>query len=88
MRIADLFTVTSQHGGKLIEGHVTQFVADLATFPAIFGELAEADLVPGRVVADDADKRQIEAYHCLKVPAGQRERAVTKEAHYLFMRLR
>jgi hypothetical protein len=44
--------------------------SNIATLPAI-GELTEANLIPGGIVADDADEGQVKAHHGLEVPTGQ-----------------
>src|ERR1700704_193999 len=51
--IAHLFAVAAQHLGKLAEGNIAQKIPDVAALLAVFRELSVADLVHGRIVADD-----------------------------------
>src|SRR5215470_2148358 len=55
-RIAHLFAVAPEHLGELRERHVAELVADVAALGAVLGDLAVADLVHRRVVADDAEE--------------------------------
>src|ERR1700733_4410311 len=56
-RVANLFAVTAQHLGELAEGNVAQQVADIAALLAVLRELPVANLIHGRVVADDREVR-------------------------------
>src|SRR4051812_1222046 len=82
-RLGDLLAVAAEHLGELAVADVRQLVADVAAALAVLLDLAVADLVHVRVVADDADERQVEAHGRVEVEAGEAERAVAEEAHDL-----
>src|SRR3954468_1975194 len=82
-RLGDLLAVAAEHLRELAVAHVRQLVADVAPIRAVLLDLAVADLVHVRVVADDADERQVEAHGGVEVEAGEAERAVAEEAHDL-----
>src|SRR5919106_2308072 len=75
-RLRHLLAVAAQHLGELAERHVAELVADVAALLAVLGELAEADLVHGRVVADHRDVRRAEPVGGLHVERGHAEGAV------------
>ena len=75
----------AEHLGELVVGDVAQHVADIAPLLAVFHDLAAADLVHRRIVADDAQERQVEAHAGLEIPAGKRERAVAEIAQHLLL---
>src|SRR4051795_4305823 len=83
VRLGDLLAVAAEHLRELAVAHVRQLVADIAPIRAVLLDLAVADLVHVRVVADDADERQVEAHRGVEVEAGEAERAVAEEAHDL-----
>src|SRR3954454_3250869 len=82
-RLGDLLAVAAEHLGELAVAGVRQLVADVAAALAVLLDLAVADLVHVRVVADDADERQVEAHGGVEVEAGEAERAVAEQAHDL-----
>src|SRR3954471_20137286 len=81
--LRDLLAVAAQHLGELAVADVGQLVADVAAALAVLLDLAVADLVHVRVVADDADERQVEADRRVEVEAREAERAVTEEGEDL-----
>src|ERR687891_858634 len=85
-RLGDLLAVAAQHLGELAEGHVAQLVADVAALLAVFGELAVADLVHRRVVADHGDVWRPEPVGRLHVERGHAEGAVAVVAQDLLAR--
>src|SRR3954449_1535190 len=82
-RLGDLLAVAAEHLGELAVADVRQLVADVAPRLAVLLDLAVADLVHVRVVADDADERQVEADRRVEVEAREAERAVTEEGEDL-----
>src|SRR4051812_34624977 len=78
-RLGDLLAVAAEHLGELAVADVRQLVADVAAALAVLLDLAVADLVHVRVVADDADERQVEADRRVEVEAREAERAVTEQ---------
>src|SRR3954451_5897860 len=82
-RLGYLLAVAAEHLGELAVADVRQLVADVAAGLAVLLDLAVADLVHVRVVADDADERQVEAHGRVEVEAGEAERAVAEQAHDL-----
>src|SRR3954468_10227875 len=82
-RLGDLLAVAAEHLGELAVADVRQLVADVAAALAVLLDLAVADLVHVRVVADDADERQVEADRRVEVEAREAERAVTEEGEDL-----
>src|ERR1700689_4030974 len=62
--------------GEFAERHVAQKIPDAGALLAVLGELAIADLVHGRVVADDGDVRHAEAVGRLHVEGGHAEGTV------------
>src|SRR4051795_11175346 len=82
-RLGDLLAVAAEHLRELAVAHVRQLVADVAAIRAVLLDLAVANLVHVRVVADDADERQVEAHGRVEVEAGEAERAVAEQAHDL-----
>src|SRR3954465_8158916 len=82
-RLGDLLAVAPGHLGDLAVADVRQLVADFAAALAVLLDLAVADLVHVRVVADDADERQVEADRRVEVEAREAERAVTEEGEDL-----
>src|SRR4051812_48803573 len=82
-RLGDLLAVAAEHLGELAVADVRQLVADVAAALAVLLDLAVADLVHVRVVADDADERQVEADRRVEVEAREAERAVTEEGEHL-----
>src|SRR5262245_60795419 len=84
--VTDLLAVTTQHLRELAVPDVAERVADPAAVRAVLLDLAVPDLVHRRVVADDADERQVEAHQRLEVETGQREGAVTEERDDLLVR--
>src|SRR3954451_12300975 len=83
LRLGDLLAVAAEHLRELAVADVRQLVADVAAVLAVLLDLAVADLVHVRVVADDADERQVEAHGRVEVEAGEAERAVAEQAHDL-----
>src|SRR4051794_28893397 len=83
LRLGDLLAVAAEHLGELAVADVRQLVADVAPLLAVLLDLAVADLVHVRVVADDPDERQVEADRRVEVEAGEAERTVAEEAHDL-----
>src|SRR4051812_24271835 len=83
LRLADLLAVAAEHLGELVVLDVGELVADVAAIRAVLLDLAVADLVHVRVVADDPDERQVEAHGRVEVEAGEAERAVAEQAHDL-----
>src|SRR3954463_16286001 len=88
LRLADLLAVAAQHPGELVVADVGELVADVAAVGAVLLDLAVADLVHVRVVADDADERQVEPHRGVEVEPGEAERAVAEQAHDLAVRVR
>src|SRR3954453_7659136 len=82
-RLGGLLSVAAEHLGELAVADVRQLVADVAPRLAVLLDLAVADLVHVRVVADDADERQVEADRRVEVEAGEAERTVTEEGEDL-----
>ncbi len=70
------------------ELHVAELVADIATLFAVFGELAVADLIHRRIIADHRDIGRAEAVGGLHVEGGHAEGAVAVVAEHLFVRVR
>src|SRR5665213_540601 len=83
--IAHLLSMSAEHLGELVVGHVAQRVADPAASLPVLLDLAVANLVHRGVVANDADKRQVEAHHRLEVPAREAEGTVAEEDHDLLV---
>src|SRR3954451_13571317 len=83
LRLADLLAVAAEHLCELVVLDVGELVADVAAIRAVLLDLAVADLVHVRVVADDPDERQVEAHGRVEVEAGEAERAVAEQAHDL-----
>src|SRR5919202_2376486 len=86
-RLRDLLAVAAEHLGELAVADVRQLVADVAPLLAVLLDLAVADLVHVRVVADDPDERQVEADRRVEVEAGEAERAVTEQGEDLAVRV-
>src|SRR3954466_13575678 len=82
-RLGDLLAVAAEHLGELAVADVRELVADVAAGVAVLLDLAVADLVHVRVVADDADERQVEAHGRVEVEPGEAERAVAEQGHDL-----
>src|SRR3954464_11004148 len=82
-RLGDLLAVAAEHLGELAVADIRQLVADVAARLAVLLDLAVADLVHVRVVADDPDERQVEAHRGVEVEAGEAERAVAEEGEDL-----
>ena len=80
--------MAAQHFREAAEGHVAQLVADVAALLAVLGDLAVADLVHRRVVADDGDVGRAEAVGGLHVEGGHGEGAVAVVAQHLLVRVR
>src|SRR5450631_4659068 len=59
--IAHLLSMSAEDLGELVVRHVAQGVADPPASLPVLLDLAVADLVHRGVVANDADKRQVEA---------------------------
>src|SRR5471032_2796405 len=71
--IAHGLTVSAEHLRELLEINVAQIVADVALFLTVLHDLSGTNLVHVRVVADDADERQVEAHGGLHIPARHTE---------------
>src|SRR6202453_2328010 len=56
-RGAHLFAVAAEHFGELAERNIAEKIAHVAPLLAVFRELAVADLVHRRIVADDREIR-------------------------------
>src|SRR4051794_32650411 len=82
-RLGDLLAVAAEHLGELAVADVGELVADVAAVLAVLLDLAVADLVHVRVVADDADERQVEPHRGVEVEPREAERAVAEQAHDL-----
>src|SRR5215204_4439152 len=83
LRLPDLFPVAAEHLGELVVADVAELVADVAALLAVLLDLAVADLVHVRVVADDPDEGEVEPDRGVEVEAREAERAVTEQAHDL-----
>ena len=84
-RLVHLLAVPAQHLRELRERDVAQQVPDPAPLLAVLGDLAVADLVHRRVVADDRDVGGAEAVCGLHVEGGHAERAVAVVAEDLLV---
>ena len=65
-----------------------QEVGDVAALLAVAGNLPIADLVPGRVVAHDADDRQVETHGRVELEAVEPKSAVAKQDERFLVRQR
>src|SRR5882757_1389483 len=75
-RIPHLFPVSAQHFGELAEGNIAKQVADAAALLAVLCELAIANLIHRRVVADDREIRDAETIGGLHIESCHAERSV------------
>src|SRR3954464_5417275 len=82
-RLGDLLAVAAEHLGELAVADIRELVADVAAIRAVLLDLAVANLVHVRVVADDPDERQVEPDRRVEVEPGEAERAVAEQAHDL-----
>src|SRR4029077_20696229 len=87
-RIAHLFAITAEHLGEYAEGHIAEQIADVAALLAVLGELAVADLVHRRVVADDGDVGHLEAVRGLHVEGRHAEGAIAVVAEHFLVGVR
>ncbi len=86
--IAYFLPVAAQHLGEFAERHVAQEIADIAALLAVLRELAVADLVHRRIVADDREIRHAEAIGGFHVEGGHAEGAVAVIAQDFLGRIR
>src|SRR6202012_3748654 len=77
----------AEHLGKLAERHISQEIADIAPLLAVLCQLAVADLVHGRVVADDGKLGNPETVGGLHVKSIHAKRAVAVVAEHFFIRI-
>ena len=82
---APFLAVAAEHFGERTERHVAELVADVAPLFAVLGELAVANLVHVRVVADDGEVGRAETIGRLHVEGGHAEGAVAVIAEHLLV---
>src|ERR1700730_2293360 len=85
--IAHFLAVATEHFRELAARHGAQQGADAAALLAVLGDLAVADLVHGRVVADHGDVRHAEAIRRLHVEGRHAEGAVAVVAEHFLLRV-
>src|SRR6266498_4990214 len=85
--LADGNSPAAETFGEFFEIDVAELVADAATLRTVLADLAAADLVHRRVVADDGDIRQSEALRRFHVPRSHAEGTVAVIAQHFFLRM-
>src|SRR6202011_1212723 len=87
-RGATPLAIAAQHFRELPERHISQEVADVAALITVLRELAVADLIHGRVVADHGDVGNTETVRGLHVERSHAERAVAVVAEHFLVGIR
>ena len=73
--------------GKLFKIDIAQLIADAAALWTVLADLAAADLVHRRVVADHRHVGQLEALRGFHIPRGHAEGTVAVVAQHFFLRM-
>ena len=78
-RLGHVIAIAAQRLDHAVVAGGNEQVGHIAAVATVFLELSEANLVPGGVVAHDADHRQVEAHERVVVEAGAAEGPVAEE---------